>query len=57
MRDAFSLDPYRVGVGLATAAVKRRAQIFERSPVTKVRAAAKDVEITAWTAVRCAPAG
>ncbi len=46
MRDAFSLDPYRAGVGLATAAVKRRAQIFERSPVTKVRAAAKDVEIT-----------
>jgi glycine/D-amino acid oxidase-like deaminating enzyme len=45
MRDAFSLDPYRAGVGIATAAARHRAQIFERSPVTKVRAAPKHVEI------------
>ncbi|HEX5111161.1 MAG TPA: FAD-binding oxidoreductase [Vicinamibacterales bacterium] len=46
IRAGFTLDPYRACIGLAGAAVKRRASIFERSPVRKVRAAAKDVEIT-----------
>jgi glycine/D-amino acid oxidase-like deaminating enzyme len=45
MRDAFSLDPYRASVGLVTAAAKRRTKIFERSPVTNVVVAKKDVEI------------
>jgi glycine/D-amino acid oxidase-like deaminating enzyme len=45
LRDAFSLDPYRACVGLATAAAREKAQIFEKSPVTKVRWAGNDVEI------------
>ena len=46
MRDAFSLDPYRVSVGLVAAAAKRRAKIFERTPVKKVAFGKKDVEIS-----------
>jgi glycine/D-amino acid oxidase-like deaminating enzyme len=46
MRDAFSLDPYRASIGLVTAAAKRRAKIFERSPVKKVAFGKQDVEIT-----------
>ena len=30
LRDAFSLDPYRACVGLATAAAREKAQIFEK---------------------------
>ena len=45
MRDAFGLDPYRACVGLASAATKRRAKIFERTPVKKVRAGRKQVEV------------
>ncbi len=45
MRDGFTLDPYRATVGLAVAAAKRRAEIFERSVVKKVRAARRDVEV------------
>ena len=44
-RDAFALDPYRACVGLAAAAAKRGAQIFERSAVKKVRGGRKDVEV------------
>lgn len=44
-RDAFSLDPYRACVGLASAAVKRGARIFERTAVTKISPGRKDVEI------------
>jgi glycine/D-amino acid oxidase-like deaminating enzyme len=50
VRDAFSLDPYRVCAGLAAAAVKRRAAFFERTPVTKIRHGRKDVEITIGSA-------
>ena len=39
------LDPYRAAIGLAAAAASRRAQIFERSPVTRVRAGRKTVEV------------
>ncbi len=39
------VDPYRAAIGLAAAAVARRAQVFERSPVTRVRAGRKGVEI------------
>jgi glycine/D-amino acid oxidase-like deaminating enzyme len=45
MRDGFSLDPYRACVGLAQAAAKRRARLFERSRVTKVRVDRKDLEV------------
>jgi glycine/D-amino acid oxidase-like deaminating enzyme len=45
MRDGFTLDPYRATLGLAVAAAKRRAEIFERSVVKKVRAARRDVEV------------
>jgi len=46
IRAGFTLDPYRACIGLAAAAVKRGARVFERSRVQKVRAAARDVEIT-----------
>jgi glycine/D-amino acid oxidase-like deaminating enzyme len=42
--DAF-IDPYRATLGLAAEAVKRRAQVFERTPVTRIRAGRKSVEL------------
>jgi glycine/D-amino acid oxidase-like deaminating enzyme len=42
----FTLDPHRVCLGLAAAAKSRGGTFFERSRVTKVRAGAKQVEIT-----------
>ena len=42
--DAF-IDPYRATLGLAAEAVKRRALVFERTPVTGVRAGRKGVEL------------
>ena len=42
----FRLDPHRVCLGLAAAAKSRGGTFFERSRVTKVRAGAKQVEIT-----------
>ena len=42
--DAF-VDPYRATLGLAAEAAKRRALIFERTPVTRVRAGRKGVEL------------
>ena len=44
-RDAFVFDPYRACLGLARAASARGALLFEKSPVKKVRAARKNVEI------------
>jgi glycine/D-amino acid oxidase-like deaminating enzyme len=46
LRDAFSLDPYRAALGLAAAAVKRKAVLFERSRVTKVHVGRSSVEVT-----------
>jgi glycine/D-amino acid oxidase-like deaminating enzyme len=46
LTDGFVVDPYRACLGLAAAAVKRRAQIFERAPVTSVRQGRSGVEIT-----------
>jgi glycine/D-amino acid oxidase-like deaminating enzyme len=43
---SFTLDPYRACLGLAAAAKSRGATFFERSHATKVRAGAKQVEIT-----------
>jgi glycine/D-amino acid oxidase-like deaminating enzyme len=42
---AFGLDPYSACIGLARAAVKRGARIFERSRVAKVLATSKGVEV------------
>ena len=46
MRDGFTLDPYRACLGMADAATRRKAVIFERSLVKKVRFSAKQVDIT-----------
>jgi glycine/D-amino acid oxidase-like deaminating enzyme len=43
--DASILDPYRVCVGLAAAAIKRGAVIAEKTAMTNVRVSRKDVEI------------
>ena len=45
-RDSFTLDPYRACVGMATAARKRGAVMFERSTLKKVRLASQDLEVT-----------
>ncbi len=42
--DAF-IDPYRATLGLAAEAAKRRALVFERTTVTRVRAGRKGVEV------------
>jgi glycine/D-amino acid oxidase-like deaminating enzyme len=41
----FAIDPYRACLGLAAAAATRKAQIFERSPVRRIRDRPKGVEI------------
>jgi glycine/D-amino acid oxidase-like deaminating enzyme len=43
--DAF-IDPYRASLGLAAEAARRRAVIFERTAVTRVRTGRKGVEVT-----------
>ncbi len=45
MREAFGVDPYRACLGLAAAARARKAVLYERSPVMKVRFTRKDVQI------------
>jgi glycine/D-amino acid oxidase-like deaminating enzyme len=42
----FSIDPFRSCLGLAAAAARRGAVLFERSPVTRIRARAKLVEVS-----------
>lgn len=44
-KDAFVFDPFAACQGMARAAVARGAQLFERTPVRKVRAARKHVEV------------
>jgi glycine/D-amino acid oxidase-like deaminating enzyme len=44
-RGGLAVDPYALCLGLARAAVKQRARIFEKSPVEKITFGAKDVEI------------
>jgi glycine/D-amino acid oxidase-like deaminating enzyme len=39
------IDPYRVTLGFAQAATARKALLFERSPVTRVRAGRQGVEV------------
>jgi glycine/D-amino acid oxidase-like deaminating enzyme len=43
---SFTLDPYRVCLGLASAAVKRGGTVFEHSRVSRIRAGSKHVEIS-----------
>lgn len=53
VRDSFTLDPYRACLGLATAAVRRGAECFEQSRVTKVRFTRKHADvITAHGTIR-----
>ena len=40
-----SVDPYRATIGLARAAVARGAQVFEQSPVLRIRPRRRNVEI------------
>jgi glycine/D-amino acid oxidase-like deaminating enzyme len=42
----FSLDPYRASVAVAAAAAARGAVIYERSPVRRIRATRKHVDVT-----------
>ena len=51
LRDGFAVDPYRATVALAGAAVRRGSLIFERSPVKKVRAGRKQIEVLLADAV------
>jgi glycine/D-amino acid oxidase-like deaminating enzyme len=41
----FSVDPYRACLGFASAAASRGALLYERSPVRRIRAGRKQVEI------------
>jgi glycine/D-amino acid oxidase-like deaminating enzyme len=45
LREGFGVDPYRTCVALATAAARRGAVFFERSPVTAVRPGARKVDV------------
>lgn len=46
-RDGFTLDPYRAAIGLASAAARRGAAIFEQSRVKKVRFTRKYADVLA----------
>ena len=45
LRDGFAVDPYRACIAVVNAAAKRGALVFERSPVKKVKAGRKTVEV------------
>ena len=42
---ATAFDPYRAGIGLVAAAVKQGAQVFERSPVARIRPRRHKVDV------------
>jgi glycine/D-amino acid oxidase-like deaminating enzyme len=44
-RDGAQMDPYRASIGLAAAAAKRGAVIYEKTVATRIRAGRKAVEI------------
>jgi len=46
LRPGYAVDPYRACLALASAAAKRKARLFEKSPVTKVRFGRRGVELT-----------
>jgi len=53
-RGGLAVDPYALCLGLARAAIKKRARIFEKSPVEKITFGAKDAEIVLrGAAIRC----
>ena len=39
------VDPYRIAIGLAASASGRKAAIFERTPITKVRSRSRGIEL------------
>ena len=45
-RGGHVLDPYKACVGLARAAVRNRARLYEKSPVEKIEFSSKDVRVT-----------
>ncbi len=45
----FVFDPFRACLGFAESAVKRGATVFERTPVRRIRASRKAVEVTTGT--------
>src|SRR5688572_3306494 len=45
LHEAFGVDPYRASVALASAAVRRGAKLFERTPLKKARVGSKKVEL------------
>ena len=47
IRGGFTLDPYRASLGLASAAVRRGAALFEQSRVRKVRFTRKHADVVA----------
>jgi glycine/D-amino acid oxidase-like deaminating enzyme len=55
VRDGATIDPYRAALGLAAAAIERGAQVFERSPATRIKFSRRAVEVhTAGGAIRAA---
>lgn len=44
-RDGVQIDPYRAALGMAAAARDRGAELFERSPVLRIRASRKFVDV------------
>lgn len=44
-RDGATLDPFRAALGLAAAAERKGAEIFEKTPATRIRAGRKQVEV------------
>jgi glycine/D-amino acid oxidase-like deaminating enzyme len=45
VRDGAQLDPYRAALGLAAAARARGALVFERTPVSRIRAGRKKIDV------------
>ncbi len=45
VRDGATIDPYRAALGLAAAAVKRGARLFERSPAMRIRFGRRNVDV------------
>ncbi len=44
-REGATIDPYRACLGLAAAAADRKAQLFERSPVSRITFTRKDAKV------------
>ncbi len=44
-REGFTFDPYRAAIGLAAQAVKRKAVLFERTPVRRITFGRRSVDV------------